>query len=503
MTFRTLAAWTLAALVFAGVATLNCGAYRYGVGDQAFYIPGILRHLHPDFFPRDRQLIDDQDRLTVTNRAIAGVVRTTGISIPSIFAVLYLASLGLAFAGSMLVARSLRLSAWSQAAFAFALTLRHRIGMTAVNSLEGYAHPRMLAWGIGIVAVAAFLRGRHIVAVVLAALAVLVHPTTGMWFGIWLGAAIMISDRAARPWLLGAGAACALAGAWALTAGPLAAQVVRMDPDWLQVLSGKGYLFPTTWPVSMWLVTALYAIVVPLVFVLRRRLGVSTPQERGLVGGVLVLLLIFAVTLPLVHARLAIAVQLQISRVFWMVDFMAILYAVWLAVDARSRAAMQARPAWSGRAAVALIVVAAALGRGAYVTLVEHAGQAVVRMGPGTGEWEDAMGWIARTPPSTHVLVDPGHSYRYGTSARVSGERDTFLEEVKDSAMAMYSRRVAARVLERTRALGDFQDLTPVHARQVAARYDVDYLVTEHALDLPVAYRNARFWIYGLKGPSR
>jgi hypothetical protein len=491
--------WTAAALLFAAVATLNCGAYRYGVGDQAFYIPAILRHLNPDFFPRDRILIDDQDRLTVTNRAIALLVGTTGMSTPAVFAAMYLASVGLAFAGAMLVATSFRLTRWAQVALAAALTLRHRVGMTAVNTLEGYGHPRMLAWGIGLVAVGSLLRGRHALALALAAVAVVVHPTTGMWFGIWIGVAVAVSDRRMRPWLLGAGVVGLAGTAWILAAGPLAAQVVRMDPEWLSVLSGKGYLFPTEWPLSMWAVTALYGAVVPAVYALRCRLGVLVAGETGLFAGAMALLAVFLVTLPFVHAHVAVAVQFQVSRIFWMFDFVAVLYAVWLAVDLGSRPAATASSAWMGRAAVALVVVCAALGRGAYVSVIEHPGQPVVRIGPGTGEWEDACAWIARTKIDSHVLADPGHSYRYGTSARVSGERDTYLEDVKDSAMAMYSRRVAMRVLERTRALGNFPDLTPSSARALAARFDIDYLVTERAMDLPAAYRNARFWIYRLK----
>ena len=63
----------------------------------------------------------------------------------------------------------------------------------------------------------------------------------------------------------------------------------------------------------------------------------------------------------------------------------------------------------------------------------------------------------------------------------MSAARDVFLEEVKDSAIAIYSRDVAQRVVERTAAIGDFAALTPEHARALAAKYDLDYLVTEAA----------------------
>ena len=113
--------------------------------------------------------------------------------------------------------------------------------------------------------------------------------------------------------------------------------------------------------------------------------------------------------------------------------------------------------------------------------------------------WEDAMAWLRRQPRDTHVLADPGHGWKYGTSVRVSAERDVLLEEVKDSALAIYSREVAVRVVERTQAVGDFATLTAEHARELASRYDLDFLVTEADLALPLAYRNDQFRIYSLR----
>ena len=109
------------------------------------------------------------------------------------------------------------------------------------------------------------------------------------------------------------------------------------------------------------------------------------------------------------------------------------------------------------------------------------------------------MLWIKRQPIDVHVLADPGHAWKYNTSVRVAAERDVYLEEVKDSALAIYSRDVAQRVVERTGALGDFTALTAEHARDLAARYDLDYLVTTADLPLKVAYRNRQFRIYSLR----
>ena len=40
--------------------------------------------------------------------------------------------------------------------------------------------------------------------------------------------------------------------------------------------------------------------------------------------------------------------------------------------------------------------------------------------------------------------------------------------------------------------------MTADRARELAARYDLDYLVFEKDLPLPIAYRNGRFKVYSL-----
>ncbi|HNV04181.1 MAG TPA: hypothetical protein PKH99_12770 [Vicinamibacterales bacterium] len=493
----------LSALVFAVVATLNSGGYRYGVGDQAFYLPAVQRHLEPASFPHDRPVIDDQDRLSVFPSGAAAVVRATGMSRPALFGLVYLASLFGLFLAARSLAAALGFSAWAQAALLAALTIKHRVGLTGVNTLEGYAHPRELAFALGVGAVSCVLRRKPAAALGLVASAFAVHPTTALWFGVWVGVALVAAEPRLRAWLVPAAAAAAGASAWAVVWGPLGGQTVRMDGVWLGVLTVKDYLLPTGWPAAGWGVALAYVAAVAGGFALRRSAGLACPREGALVAGLAALLAVFVASLPLVHARVALAVQSQVSRVFWMFDLVATAYAVWAAVDGRRAASFGPGKLAAPRRAIAaaLLLVTAAAARGAWVMWVEHPGRSLVRIGLPHDDWQDAMAWLSRTPLDTHVLADPGHAWRYGTSVRVAAGRDVLLEEVKDSAMALYSRRVAARVAERIGALGDFGSLSPEGARALAAHYDLDYLVTDHRLDLPMVYRNARFTIYRLGPP--
>jgi hypothetical protein len=498
---RPEATWVLAALVFVVLATLNSAGYRFGAGDQAFYLPAIQRHLDPAAFPRDRLLIDDQDRLSVFPRAAAALVGAAGIPQTALFLGIYLLALLLLCWAARSLAAELGLTAWAQVAVLAALTLKHRVGMTGVNTLEGYGHPRMLAFALGLGAVVFVLRARPAPALALVAAAFAVHPTTALWCGIWGGVALLAADRRLRPWLLAAGAGAAGLAVWTMAWGPLRPQLVRMDEAWLGVLAGKDYLFATEWRADAWVMAALYGIVPAAAFAVRRRMGIATPREGAMMLGLAALALAFLLTLPLVAQRVALAVQFQVSRVFWMLDITATVYAVWALADA-GRVRPGATAARRRAAAVACALMAVAAARGAWVMRVEHPGRPVVQLGLPQGEWQDAMEWLRRQPASMHVLADPAHAWRYPTSVRVAAGRDVYLEEVKDTAMAMYSRRVAARVAARIGAIGDFASLTPESARALAERFELDVLVTERPVGLPLAYRNARFSVYRLRPGS-
>ena len=177
------------AAAFVLLATLNAAGYRYAASDQAFYIPAALRHLDPRLFPRDAALIDAQAHLVAVDRLIAAAVRTTGASLQSVFLVSYLLTLLLLYAGIVRLGARLYGDRWTVIALAAAMTLRHAIAKTGVNTLESYFHPRELAFALGLLAVDAFFDRRWLRIAALLGAAVLVHSTTAVWFVAWLAVA--------------------------------------------------------------------------------------------------------------------------------------------------------------------------------------------------------------------------------------------------------------------------------------------------------------------------
>ena len=80
-----------------------------------------------------------------------------------------------------------------------------------------------------------------------------------------------------------------------------------MDPEWLQSLAAKDYLFPDRWSVATWLQHAAYLVVIAVTFRARARLGLARRGEYALAAGLLVMLVALAAALPLVSARIALA----------------------------------------------------------------------------------------------------------------------------------------------------------------------------------------------------
>ena len=481
-------------MVFAMAATANSGGYRYGVSDQAFYTAAVLKDLNPSLYPRDSGLLDTESGLMWSDQIVAGLSRALNVDLPPLYFALYLTTLVLLFAAAVAFGRAAGMSWWAIAVLIALLTLRHRIARTGANSLEGYMHPRMLAFGLGVFALAEVLRARYGRAVIWIALAACWHPTTAFWFGGAVGGAMLLGPPVWRRTALGLALIGAAVGLWAVTVGPLSGRLVAMDPAWLAVIAEKDYLFPHEWPIDAWAMNLAYPIAIVFIYRRRRALGLLAPGESSLAAGLIALAVLFLMTVPLTMMRLALAVQMQITRVFWVLDFAAIAYVCWWLMDDRLGRSGAAR-----RVVVA-VVLAGSLARGAFL-LAD--GRPLFTVNAPASSWMQAMSWLKGQPANLYVLADPIHTFRYGVSVRVAAEKDTLVERAKDTALAMYDRDLAIRVADRLWAVRDFNRASTVDFLAIGARYGLDVLVVERGhplpLDLPELYRNEMFVMYRLR----
>jgi hypothetical protein len=483
-------AFAFCLIPFIVLATLNAGGYRYGASDQAFYQPAVLAQLDPALFPSDAPLIAAQAKLTTYDEVIAAIVRVTGASVPRAFAGLYVVSLVLIALGTWLVGRAVYASPWTTVALLGALTLRHAVARSGTNTLEGYFHPRQIAYGLGLLAIAAFLRGRLLLTAALVLGAGAVHPTAALWFAVCLAPAAAILDPRTRRVLLLAAPVVVIAAVVAMLKGPLAGRIAIMDDEWLRMLATKDYLFILEWPFYAWVFNLGYLAVVAAVYRARSRAGLVGERERALVLGSLALVAVFIVAIVTQALHIVLAFQLQPARLFLIFDFLATVYAVWALAE------------WSAGGkrlpqVATVLIVAFSIVRGAYVLQV--ADRPPVQIGVADDDWGRAMAFARSTDKSSQWVADPMHAILYGTSIRVAGERDVLVEGVKDAALGIYDRRIAVRTDERLRELADFPAITTERFRQLAARYELDYLVTESIHALPLAFESGRLHVYQLR----
>ena len=226
--------------------------------------------------------------------------------------------------------------------------------------------------------------------------------------------------------------------------------------------------------------------------------------DLGARGRRVALATFFLVTLPFVAMRYALAVQLQIPRVFWLVELVAFLVIVKSLAGVHGTVFLPGgrAPSFTLARTLAIILVILSAARGLTVIVVEKDTQLVTIDMP-QDDWTDAMAWLRAQPVDVHVLADPGHAWRYGSSVRVVAERDLFHEDVKDAALAMYDRDVAVRVVERRALTNDFASKSAAELMTLGRAHDLDYLVTDQRYDLPLAYENATFRIYALSAEPR
>jgi hypothetical protein len=477
-------------VLFAALVTANSGGYRYGISDQAYYQPAVIAALHPTYFPKDRAFLNEESHLMWADQIVAAMSRWTGLDLPPLAFLLYVFTVIAFFAGAVWYGRALGFSWWTIALFLAMLTLRHRISKTATNSFEGYMHPRTLAFGIGMISLANLARGWTVRALFWIGLAACWHPTTALWFGTPVLIAMEWNRRGwRRPWI-----ALALAGAAIALAGPLGSRLIVMDSAWVEVLRTKDYLFPLEWPAYALILNFGYPAVTWLIYRWRRRIGVARPAEGAMVAGVLTLVVVFLVALVLTAFHVALAVQLQVTRIFWVLDFVTIGYLAWALVDG-------IRWPRAIRMAIIGLFVAASATRGIYILRSAEPVRPLVQIALPSTPWMDAMTWIKTQPTSWHVLADPAHAGKYGVSVRLGAERDTMLEQTKDAALAIYSRDIAMRVRERFLRLLHYGELSTPEFRTLAKDYALDVAIVESSrkLDLPELYRNSQFVVYDLR----
>ena len=109
-----------------------------------------------------------------------------------------------------------------------------------------------------------------------------------------------------------------------------------------------------------------------------------------------------------------------------------------------------------------------------------------------TSDWGRAMAWARQSSPASHWLADPGHAFALRHQPQGGRRAGRLRRGIKDQAIGMYDRAVAMRTRDRVAAIGDFHALTPARRARARARPTTSTsCVSEETLDLPIAFSRA------------
>lgn len=263
--------WMAYALLFG--LSLSLGGYRSLDGDQAYRLPLLLHQQDPAVFADD-PFVRAFDAFNPHQGYLAlldGPSRLIGL--PAALFLLYALTYGVTCLG----VRSLARTIWPKSGewvgvLAVALLLLADAGNIGTNHLfEPMLLDRLIAFGLGWVALALFIRGTGRVAIAgLIGLAGLVHPALGMQLGMLLAAGwllgLIVPGRLAmdrRSAALGLVAlAVALLPTALMQAPQKAALFEGLDPETFRVLSftvqGPQHMLPHLWRPMQWLAWFAY-----------------------------------------------------------------------------------------------------------------------------------------------------------------------------------------------------------------------------------------------------
>jgi hypothetical protein len=228
---------------------LTCAAflilgYHPGLEDDNFYLAAIRKHLNPALYPQDSDFFRLEFQATIFDDLVAWSVRFTHISLEWILLFWQFASVLLTLWACLQIARLCFKESharWSATALVAAL-LTIPVSGTGIALMDQYLHPRALAGGAILCAVAATMERRFRVAGVLLAAAASVHIIMAS-FGVSCCLFLGIPHRARRQRAMSA-AAMALPLGWIFDPATEA---------WKKAAATRTFYFLANWEWYCWL----------------------------------------------------------------------------------------------------------------------------------------------------------------------------------------------------------------------------------------------------------
>jgi hypothetical protein len=465
-------------LLLLTLAAVLIHGYHIGIEDQDVYLAAVHKNLQPELYPVNSVFFTEQMKSSLFIGALAESIRLSGMPVAWALLLWQAGAIFLVLLGCWKVAAACfesEAARWGGVALVTVL-LTMPIAGTALFLLDTYLHPRALAAGAILLALAACLKKDWTWSVVWLVAAGLMHPLMAL-FGVSL-----IVFVGAEPW--GRWRAGETASAWLLPLGLLG----HPSEAWREATLARRYYFPLQWTWYEWL-----GLVAPVLLVWwfgciarRRQMPVLERLARRSVGFAVFQFAVGALmTMPPGTEQLAALQPMRWLHIFY---FVFLLMAGGLMGEFLLRG-----KAW--RWLVLFVPLAGtmfAVQRDSfkYSDHIDWPGRAL------KNPWARAFLWSeANTPKDAVFAIDPSYMALHEEDSygmRALAQRSLLADNQKDPGAATVFPGLVAQWLEQVQAQKGIERFSAAQFHQLHVSYGVTWVVlpVTAAAPLECPYRN-------------
>lgn len=484
----SLACKNAASLLLLTCAAFTILGYHPGIEDDATYLAAVKHDLNPALYPHDLVFVTSQLQLSMYDTLIAGSIRLTHLPPATAILLWQFAGLyALLWGCRLVVAACFPQASACRAGVSFiAVMLAMPVSHTYLFLADQHLHPRLPATDCIVLAIAALLRQRRLLAIPLLAAAAFLHPLMAA-FGISFCSLLMLEQKHAGWWLIRWKLLRVAAVPW-LFEQPTA--------PWSQATMPRAFLYLYQWPWYGWLtIFAPVAMTAWLRSVAQRHDEIALAQLSSTIVIYSSLQLAAAMILLLPGAP-AWFVQLEPMR---------FLHLTYLLTALLSAAAFGRW--WLRHSVWRWLLVFLPLS----ATMIldqqqEFAGSPHIEW-PGAhpgNAWLQAFAWVrSNTPVDAYFALDPYYTEapEEGThSFRALAERSMLADAVKDRGVVTHVPHLAERWMRETDARAGWSHFDQHDFKRLRNEFGVGWVLlaqpsAEALVGLRCPYRNAKVWV--------